>query len=79
MTFKIKFRKSDISCLKKNLFKETLSGAQMLSAFMSVKPLGNDFVHNIYSRGKWKDFNKCLVTDSKHPINETNLFLCNVF
>lgn len=74
----IKFRKSDISCLKGPYLKKhpisTLSGAQMLSAFMSVKPLGNDFVNNIYSRGKWKDFNKCLVTDSNHPINETNPF-----
>ena len=46
----------------------------MLSAFMSVKPLGNDFVNNVYCGGKWKDFNKCLVTDSNHPIKETNPF-----
>lgn len=51
----------------------------MLRALMSVKPLGNDFVHNVYGRGRWKDFNTCLVTDSTHPINETNLFSRNVF
>lgn len=51
----------------------------MLSAFTSVKPVGNEFVNNVYTRGKWKGFNKCLVTNSNHPINETNPFLHNVF
>lgn len=67
--------------LKKDLFKETsyFYFEWMLSAFLSVTALGNDSVNNIYSRGKWTDFNKCLVTYSKHPINETNLFLHSAF
>lgn len=48
--------------LKKNHI-STLSEAHMLSAFISVKPLGNDFVNNIYSGGKGNGFNECLVTD----------------
>lgn len=53
----------------------TWSGAQMLSACMSVKPLGNDFVHNtVYTAERtWEEFNICPVGDSKQPINETNL------
>lgn len=34
----------------------TLRGAEMLSACMPVKPLGNDFVHNIYSVEKVEGF-----------------------
>lgn len=49
-----------------------MSAAKILRALMPVQPLGNDFVHNVYDRGRWKDFNTCLVTGSTHPINETN-------
>lgn len=51
----------------------------MLSAFISVKPLGNDFLNYIYSGGRWRDFNKCLVNGSNHPINETNPFSRGAF